>query len=101
MAQSKKTTQNKDQEAPQVKRSALYARAQRVLRERHSEEWHQIMAEQHEAEGLVYRRRLSPKEREEREAQREREKAERQLERLVSRYPMLKDRVTDPSNDAL
>lgn len=68
-------------------RSKVNARAHRILRDNHRQEWDEIMQAEYKAEGLTYRPRLSPEAKAERDRVRREEKAAARLEKLVEQYP--------------
>jgi hypothetical protein len=81
-------------EAQTPNRNSLYSEAQRILRERHRDEFEQIVTEEYRKVGLTYRPRLTDEQKAERARQAEQEKAEKALQRLVEQYPVLRDRVS-------
>lgn len=82
MAQKKAQTPSK---------SSLYAQAQKQLRERHKEEFNQLVQDAYAEHGMTYRPRLTPEQREARKREREREHAEELLRKLKERHPILNE----------
>jgi hypothetical protein len=63
-------------------RSRAYNRAVKRLRAEYPSRWEEIVADEYAAEGLEYRRRLTPK-----------EKAAEQIKALLAEFPDLADEV--------
>lgn len=75
-------------------KSTLYGQAVRELRNRHAQEFDEIVSGIYAEHGLTYTRRLTPEERAEKAAAEERAKADAALARLLERHPVLAERVS-------
>ncbi len=75
--------------AEKPSKTKLYAQAEQVLRERHFEEFQEIVAEVYAEHGYVYKRRLSAEERAERDRLAELAKVEAQLAELRAKAEAL------------
>ena len=81
------------EEKPKDIRSTLYSRAQTILRERHEDEFVDIITGLYAEAGLVYKRRLSPAEKAAAEKARTLEVAEKKLAALLEKHPDLADAI--------
>jgi hypothetical protein len=75
---------------PQSKANALYTKATAQLRADHREEFEKILEQCYRDEGLVYKKRLTPEEREAKENLEKRQKAMAELEKIYGEHPELR-----------
>lgn len=79
--------------AEKPSKAKLYSQAEQLLRERHIEEFHQIVRGLYEENGYTYSRRLSAEERAERKRAREVEQARAAMAALREKFPELENEL--------
>lgn len=77
-----KTTNPLDGKATEEKKNTLYRQAMQEIRNRHEDEFFEIVEALYEANGLTYKRRLT-----------EAQKAEQQVRALLASNPGLADKI--------